>query len=179
MSDDKNAPEPSKLPSVVLTGILVFGFLILARVGFGFLFGRPELLTTFTTGPYTINVYAEPEFTYESPGYIYFELQRWGRTRIPQRRFMAIGSERKPRQDFALIMTADEETVALVLNNEVQMIHEFSSGYTWPGPYTNVTEAQWQIAEMLLQRLRATNPEILCSRQERYGKELDRLDNDS
>ena len=87
---------------------------------------------------------------------------------------MGIGPERKPTQEFRLITTADDEVAALVLNDEVQMIHEFSSGYTWPGPYTNVTEPQWQIAEMLLQRLRIAHPEIRCPRQDWYRRELDR-----
>jgi hypothetical protein len=139
------------------------------------LFGRDELLATFSIGPhYTLNVYAEPEFHYEPPGYISFELKQWGQTRIPQRRFMGIGSERKPRQNFTMITSDDDEVVALLLNNEVQMIHEFSSGFTWPGPYTNVTESQWEMAELLLQKLRATNPGIRCPRQDKYRRELDR-----
>jgi hypothetical protein len=150
----------------VLPGVALFVLL-------GYLM-RHEQLASFQIGHRTINVYAEGDFHYEPPGYIYFELKQWGQTRIPQRRFMGIGPERKPRQDFTLITTADEEIVALVLSSEVQMIHEFSSGYTWPGPYTNVTEPQWQIAEMLLQRLRATHPEVHCPRQEWYRKELDR-----
>ena len=118
------------MPGAALYGLL--GYLM-----------RQEQIASFAIGPHrTLNVYAESDFHYEPPGYIYFTLKQWGQTRISQRRFMGIGSERKPRQGFTLIMTADEETVALVLNNEVQMIHEFSSGYTWPGPYTNVTEAQ-------------------------------------
>ena len=144
---------------------------------FGYLM-RHEQIASFEVGPWTVNVYAEGAFHYEPPGYIYFELKQWGQTRIPQRRFMGVGPERKPVQPFRLVATSDEETVALVLNNEVQMIHEFSSGYTWPGPYMHVTETQWQTAEMLLQRLRAANPEIRCSRQESYREELDRRGDD-
>ena len=118
--------------------------------------------------------YREGGFDYEPPGYIYFELKEWGQTRITQRRFMGIGGERKPSQQFRLVTTPDEETIAIVLENDVQMIHELSSGYTWPGLYTNVTEPQWQIAELLLQRLSAANPEIRCTRQCWYRKELDR-----
>jgi hypothetical protein len=135
---------------------------------------RPEQLESFRVGPWTINVYAEGPFHYEPPGYIYFELKQWGQTRIPERRFMGIGGERKPSDRFGLISTPGDEVVALVLNNEVQMIHEFSSGYTWPGPYTNVTEPQWQMAELLLQRLRASNPEITCPHQDWYRRDLDR-----
>ena len=136
---------------------------------------RDEQLASFAIGPHLrINVYAEGDFHYEPPGYIYFELKQWGQTCVPRRRFMGIGPERKPTQEFRLITTADDEVAALVLNDEVQMIHEFSSGYTWPGPYTNVTEPQWQIAEMLLQRLRIAHPEIRCPRQDWYRRELDR-----
>lgn len=152
----------------------IFGAFALSCGGCWLLFGQSERLATFAVGPYTINVFAEPEFHYEPPGYIYFELQQWGQTRIPERRFMRVGPERKPAHDFRLIKTADDEIVALVLNNEIQMIHEFSSGFTWPGPYTNVTEPQWQIAELLLQRLRADNPGVSCSRQADYRRELDR-----
>jgi len=174
MSDENTAPERFTLRSVALSTILVFGFITLPCGGCWMLFGRSERLATFTTGPYTINVYAEPEFHYEPPGYIYFELLQWGQIRIPERRFMGIGPERKPRQAFALIKTTDDEIVALTLNNDIQMIHEFSSGFTWPGPYTNVTEPQWRMAELLLQRLRADNPGVSCLRQSGYRKNLDR-----
>jgi hypothetical protein len=150
----------------VLPGVALFLLLFLMR---------HEQIASFQIGAHwTINVYAEGDFHYEPPGYLYFELEQWGQTRIPQRRFMGIGPERKPAQHFSLITTSDEEVIALVLNNEVQMIHEFSSGYTWPGPYTNVTKPQWQIAEMLLQRLRVDNPAIRCPRQDWYRKQLDR-----
>ncbi|WP_144989801.1 hypothetical protein [Gimesia aquarii] len=140
-----------------------------------------EQIASFSFGPiykneaaFKLNVYAESETHYEPPGYIYFEIKWWGKTKIPQRRFMGIGVERKPKQNFTLVTTKDDEIVALLLNNEVQMIHELSSGFTWPGPYTNVTEPQWQMAELLLQKLRATKPDIRCPRQEDYRKELDR-----
>jgi hypothetical protein len=174
MSDDKTASEPIALRSTALGAILVFGFLAFSCGGCWMLIDRSERLATFTVGPYTINVFAEPEFHYEPPGYIYFELQQWGQTRIPQRRFTGIGSERKPAHEFTLIKTADEQIVALVLRNDIQMIHEFSSGFTWPGPYTNVTEPQWQTAELLLQRIRVDNPGVSCSRQLGYRGELDR-----
>lgn len=135
---------------------------------------RHERLATFQVGRSSINVYAEGAFRYEPPGFIYFELKQNGQTVIPQRRFMPIGGERKPAKNFSLIKTSDEEVIAIVLDNEVQMIHEFSSGYTWPGLYTNVTEPQWQMAELLLQRLRDDNPELRCSRQTSYRQELDR-----
>lgn len=136
---------------------------------------RDEQIASFTIGPHlAINVYAEGDFHYEPPGYIYFELRQWGEIRVPRRRFMGIGPERKPSQKFTLIRTPDDEVAALVLNGEVQMIHEFSSGYTWPGPYTNVTEPQWQIAELLLQRLRSEHPEVRCPRQDWYRRQLDR-----
>lgn len=154
-------------------------FLISVTFGVGlvlllaYLMGH-EQLASFQVNPWTINVYAEGDFHYEPPGYIYFELKQWGQSRITERRFMGVGPERKPSQRFRLVMTPDREIVAIVLGNEVQMIHEFSSGYTWPGPYTNVTEPQWQMAELLLQRLRAANPEISCPRQDGYRRELDR-----
>lgn len=133
-----------------------------------------ERLSSFEIGPYTINVFAESNFDYDPPGYIYFELKLWGQTQIPERRFMGIGFERKPQESFTLAKTDDAEIVALVLKDEIQMIHEFSSGFTWPGPYTNVTESQWEIANTLLQKLRASNPNISCPRQEEYRKTLDR-----
>ena len=154
----------------VLPGPLI-GVLLFLLLGY---LMRPEQLASFQVGPWTIDMYAEGEFHYEPPGYIYFELKQWGQTRIPKRRFMGIGPERKPSQRFRLVATHDEEVVALVLGNEVQMIHEFSSGYTWPGPYTNVTEPQWQMAELLLPRLRAAHPEIRCPRQDEYRRRLDR-----
>ena len=136
---------------------------------------RDEQIATFSIGPsYKLDVYAEGDFHYEPPGYIYFELKQSNQIRIPRRRFMGIGPKRKPSDKFRLVMTPDEEVVALVLNDDVQMIHELSSGYTWPGPYTNVTELQWQIAETLLQQLRSTHAELRCPRQDWYRKELDR-----
>lgn len=39
---------------------------------------------------------------------------------------MGIGVERKPRQNFTLVTTYDDEIVALLFNKEVQMIHELS-----------------------------------------------------
>jgi len=135
---------------------------------------RPERLASFEVGPWTVDVYAEGEFFYEPPGYIYFELKQWGWTRIPERRFMGVGPERKPSGEFGLVATDDGEIIAIVLNNQIQMIHEFSSGYTWPGPYTNVTEPQWEMAELLLPRLLADNPGTSCPRQAEYRGELDR-----
>ena len=162
------------LRAVASVMILALSFGALSCGGCWMLFGRSERLATFAVGPYTIDVFAEPEFHYEPPGYVYFELQKWGETLIPRRRFMGVGPERKPARKFTLIKTADEEIVALVLDNEIQMIHEFSTGFTWPGPYTNVTEPQWQAAELLLQRLQTENPVIRCSRQDGYRSELDR-----
>jgi len=158
----------SVIPSAIATCALFF----LCCCG-GMLFDRDELLDTFSVGPHTINIYAEPNFFYEPPGYIDFELEQWGQTRVSKRRFMGIGPARKPQQSFTLITSDDDEVVALLLNNDVQMIHEFSSGFTWPGPYTNVTEPQWQTAELLLQKLRDTDHTIRCSRQVQYRKELD------
>lgn len=166
----------------LLTGCLLYilpgsllGVLFIVLMGY---LMRHEPLASFQVGPWTINVYAEGEFHYEPPGYIYFELKQWGQPRIPERRFMGIGGERKPLQRFRLVTTPDEEIIAIVLGNEVQMIHEFSSGYTWPGPYTNVTEPQWQMAELLLQRLFAADPGISCPRQDDYRKHLDREKSD-
>lgn len=160
----------TRLMKAFLTCILL-GVALVLLIGY---LMRPEQLASFQVGPWTINVYAEGEFHYEPPGYIYFELKQWGQTRIPQRRFMQVGPERKPMQHFGLVTSSDQEIIAIVLNNEIEMIHEFSSGYTWPGPYTNVTEPQWQIAELLLQRLRAANPGIRCTRQVWYRTDLDR-----
>jgi hypothetical protein len=174
MTGENSATKPAALRSVALGTILVSCLLMLSCGGCWMVFGRSERLATFAIGSYTINVFAEPEFHYEPPGFLYFELRQWGHTRIAQRRFMGVGPERKPAQEFTLITTIDEEIVALVLNNDIQMIHEFSSGFTWPGPYTNVTEPQWQIAELMLQRLRANNPGVSCSRQARYRNALDR-----
>jgi hypothetical protein len=154
------------LASFAIAGAMILALCVLSR---------DEQIGTFSIGrSYTIDVYAEGDFHYEPPGYIYFELRQWGQIRVPRRRFMGIGPERKPRDKFRLVTTSDEEVAALVLNDEVQMIHEFSSGYTWPGPYTNVTEPQWQIAESLLQQLRSAHPEVRCTRQDWYRKELDR-----
>ncbi|MCG6157084.1 hypothetical protein [Rubinisphaera margarita] len=172
MSDEKTPPKFLRFHHVAL-GIVVFGIFAFSCGGCWLLVGRSEHLATFTTGSYTINVYAEAPFHYEPPGYIYFELKQWGQTRIPKRCFMGIGPERKPGQEFRLITTDDGEIAALVLNNDIQLIHEFSSGFTWPGPYTNVTEPQWQTAELMLQRLRRSNPGVSCSRQREYRRELD------
>jgi hypothetical protein len=169
----KRRPRSPKLFLLILFLICTLPTVVLV-VLLGYLMGRHEQLASFQVGPWTINVFAEGGFHYEPPGYIYFQLKEWGQTLISERRFMGIGGERKPTQRFRLVMTRDEGTIAIVLENEVQMIHEFSSGYTWPGPYTNITEPQWQIAELLLQRLRAANPEIRCTRQNWYRKELDR-----
>lgn len=134
----------------------------------------PERIATFDLYPWTVDVYAEAEFNYEPPGYISFYLKKWGRTHAPGRWFMVVGPERKPSGPFKLVATDDGEIIAIVLNNQIQMIHEFSSGYTWPGPYTNVTEPQWEMAELLLPRLIADNPGLSCPRQAEYRGELDR-----
>lgn len=162
------------------TLLAIFGFpllIVLSCGGFLAMWGRDELLAEFTTvhKNYAIRVYAEPAFHYEPPGYLYFELANWGEIQIPRRRFMGIGSERTPGSQFRLLETPDNEVIALVLDSEVQMIHEFSSGYTWPGPYTNVTEIQWQVAERLIPRLQEVEPTLRCPRQTDYRRELDRL----
>ncbi len=87
---------------------------------------------------------------------------------------MGIGPERTPGAPFSLITTPDEEIVAIVLRNEIQMIHEFSSGFTWPGPYTNVTEHKWEAAEPMIAKLLKANDRIRCSRQDGYRRFLDR-----
>lgn len=153
---------------------MVFPVIILCLL-LGYLLDH-ERIASFTVGPnLTINVYAEGAFHYEPPGYLYFEVKEWGDTRIQQRRFMGIGPERKPSREFELIATIDDEVVALTLDNEVQMIHEFSSGFTWPDQYTRVTEIQWRMTELLLQQLQAAHPKIRCPRQDWYRKTLDRI----
>lgn len=161
--------------AALLTAIGTLLLLVLCGGGL-LIWGRDELLAEFTTAHknYTLRVYAEPAVHYEPPGYLYFELEQWGTIQIPRRRFMGIGAERTPSSQFTFLETPDHEVIALVLNNEVQMIHEFSSGFTWPGPYTNVTEIQWQTAEQLIARLRAVQPSLGSSRQVWYRKELDR-----
>jgi hypothetical protein len=168
----KRQPRSPKLFLLIL--FLIFTLPVVAFILLlGYLM-RHEQLASFQVGRWTINVYAEGSFHYEPPGYLYFELKEWGQTLIPERRFMGVNGERKPSQQFRLVMTPDEEIIAIVLGNDIQMIHEFSSGYTWPGPYGDVTESQWQIAEMLLPRLRTANPGIHCTRQYWYRWELDR-----
>lgn len=167
------SPAPERFWRDMLRVLLMSSLASVSLVVLFAYLSRMEQLESFQVGRWTINVYANSEFFYEQKGGIYFEINQWGRSHIPQRQFMRIGSERKPTQRFRLVKTPDDEIVAIVLKNEIQMIHEFSSGYTWPGPYT-VSEPQWQMAELLLERLRAAAPEVSCPRQQEYRRQLDR-----
>lgn len=150
------------LPTMVIFGLLVFA-------------GRDELLATFSIGSHRVlNIYAESEFHYEPPGYLYFEIKQWEEIRVPRRRFMGVGAERKPQETFALISCDNDEVIALLLDNDVHMIHEFESGFTWPG-WPQVTEFQLDMTEILLRRLRQAHPNITCSRQAKYRESLNRL----
>lgn len=161
----------SLLKRFVLRWLIVLAIFFLIGSMCWLLIGRSEHLATFAIGTYRIHVFAEPAALYEPPGFIYFDIQQSG---LQERRFMRVGPERVPAGKFTLITISSNEVIALVLDNEIQMIHEFSSGFTWPGPYTNVTEPQWKMAELLIQQLRMENPEVKCSRQQSYLEELER-----
>lgn len=58
---------------MVLSIVATSAFLALSCGGCWMLFGRDEQLATFSIGRHpTLNIYAEPEFHYEPPGFIYF-----------------------------------------------------------------------------------------------------------
>lgn len=84
---------------------------------------------------------------------------------------MSIGQERKPRGEFELMTSEDGDVVSLTLHNDVVMMHEFSTSYTWPGEYTNITDNQYQQGKRLFLKLHSSNRQLTCSRQDDYLKQ--------
>ncbi len=123
---------------------------------------------------HVVRIYAEGAFFYEPPGYIYCEITTDGRIVVPRRRFMGIGSERKPHGTFQVASTDDGQLLAIARHGDVRFIYDTKTQESWPGLYTNTNEDNYRFAKSALKRLAVDNEELRCHALRRYESQKDR-----
>jgi hypothetical protein len=109
-----------------------------------------------------LSIYAEPEFHYEPPGFLYCEVTRGDRIELPRRRFMSVGPERVPRGRLAVLTGGGHEIVAITLDGDVAFLYDLRSRAAWPGPYAETDQQNYAFAKEVLRRLQVDHPGLPC-----------------
>lgn len=151
---------------VLATGALFVTLCLLSR--------DEELAVLRVDDRSVVTIYAEGEFFYEPPGYIYCEITRDGRVVVPRRRFMGIGPERVPSGRFSTTLADDGVLLAITLDGDVRLLYDFANRLSWPGPYTNTDERNYAFAKVALADLAVNGIEPPCSGLRHYERQRER-----
>jgi hypothetical protein len=121
-----------------------------------------------------IAIFADPEFHYEPPGFLYFEVTEGPDVRVPRRRFQPIGPERKPSGVYEIAVTADGDVAAVLHREDVVILYEFSTGRVWPGDFGHMDQPDFETGTELLDRLNSEGRRLRCSKLEEYRRKTAR-----
>ncbi len=157
---------------------LLRGCLVYFLVGFGgagilialvYFLSRHEKLAEFTLPKgRMVFIYAEADFHYEPPGYIYCEITDNGKVVVPARRFMGIGPERKPSGTFRVARSQNQQLMAITLDGDVQFLYDFGNRRCWPALYTTTDTENYGFATEALGVFRGEGKALRCSRIRDY-----------
>ena len=138
------------------------GVLLLGCCGFVAWGSKPERVSRFEPAPdCVIEVWAEPSFHYEPPGYVSVEVRDGGRTAVPRTKFLPVGPERVPRA-FTAFASADGRVVGLRQGNAVRFLLDRPSGRYWPPAGWSSPAPAAGLAAGLLAPFWVKNPRWRC-----------------
>lgn len=172
----KNLVKYSLFAGFALILPILLVFLFLFAMGFytsakSYLLDQPyEPFQTFEL-PHDrmLTLYAENEWFYEPPGYLYFDVVEDGKVLIEARDFWGVGPERVPELEYKAVTSNDGNLVAILYQTNVVILHDFKTNHSWPGPEGkkwNETDFTWDdyvLLRELLDQFEAEGKTLYCS----------------
>lgn len=117
----------------------------------------------------SLTLYAEYDWFYEPPGYLYFDVVEDGKVLVEERDFWGVGPERVPELEYKAVTSNDGNLVAILYQTNVVILHDFKTNRTWPGPEGkkwNETDLTWDdyvLLRELLDQFEAEGKMLYCS----------------
>lgn len=166
--DRTGQTELRKLRKTVRNLVLVVAASALFFGGIAAITKDEELGRFVVTGQRTVTIFAEPEFHYEPPGYVYCRVTDGHKILIPRRRFRSVGPERVPYGKFSVVTDRAGNLFAITLDNNVEFLHDVRARRTWPGQHAETDQPAAAFAREALEHLASEGAMLRCSRLVEY-----------